>query len=86
MERINFINADLEYIRADLNLSGSSQLIIIEISGKDIKKEYDTTKPVGDMGRAADYSLAYNTLGWKPKVSIEEGLTSHSYLRSHGEI
>ena len=32
--------------------------VVIEISGKDIKKEYDTTKPVGDIGRAADCSLA----------------------------
>ena len=64
--------------------------VVIEISGKDIKKEYDTTKPVGDIGRAADCSLANSTLGWKPRVSIEEGLRetyewAFSHLKSHGK-
>ena len=47
---------------------------VIEISGKNIKKKYDLTKPVGDLGRAADCSLAEEVLGWKPKVGLDEGL------------
>ena len=47
---------------------------VIEISGKNIKKKYDLTKPVGDLGRAADCSLAEKVLGWKPKIGLDEGL------------
>lgn len=44
------------------------------VIGKDINVEYDTTKPEGDIGRCADYSLATKILGWSPKVSFEDGL------------
>jgi GDP-D-mannose 3',5'-epimerase len=47
---------------------------IVEISGKDIAIEYDTTKPEGDLGRCADYSKARDVLGWKPKVAFYDGL------------
>ena len=47
---------------------------VIEISGKNIEKKHDLTKPVGDLGRAADCSLAEEVLGWKPKVGLDEGL------------
>ena len=47
---------------------------IIDISEKEIHKENDLTKPEGDIGRAADCSLAKKILGWEPKVSIDEGL------------
>jgi GDP-D-mannose 3', 5'-epimerase len=62
---------------------------VIEISGKSIKKEHDLTKPVGDLGRAADCGLAELLLGWKPKVDIDEGLErtykwASEYLKSHG--
>jgi nucleoside-diphosphate-sugar epimerase len=65
--------------------------IIIKISGKKIVKEHDLTKPVGDMGRAADATLAKVLLGWQPRISLEEGLTrtyewAASYLKSHGMI
>jgi nucleoside-diphosphate-sugar epimerase len=41
---------------------------------KDIEIFYDTTKPEGDLGRCADYSLANKTLGWEPLVNLENGL------------
>ncbi len=47
---------------------------IIEISGKDIKLFYDISKPEGDKARCADYSKAREVLGWKPEISLEEGL------------
>ena len=46
-----------------------------KVANKDIAVEYDTTKPEGDIGRCADYSLAKQVLGWSPKVSLEDGLT-----------
>jgi len=47
---------------------------IVKISEKDINVVFDTTKPEGDKARAADYTLASKILGWKPTVSLEEGL------------
>ena len=47
---------------------------IVAISGKDIKIQYDHTKPEGDRGRCADAAKAQEVLGWSPRVSLEEGL------------
>ena len=64
---------------------------VIEISGKNIEKKYDLTKPTGDLGRAADCSLAEEVLGWKPKVSLNEGLRrtyewAEQFLKSYPTI
>jgi len=48
--------------------------IIIKISGKRITKKYDPSKPQGVRGRNADLTLMEKVLGWRPKVSLEEGL------------
>lgn len=48
--------------------------MITKISGKKITKKYDLTAPQGVRGRNADVSLARKTLGWEPRVSLEEGL------------
>ena len=45
-----------------------------KVIAKDVEIEYDTSKPEGDIGRCADYSLATKLLGWSPRVSLEEGL------------
>jgi len=49
--------------------------LIIEISGKKIKKQYDSTKPQGVRGRNADLNLIKNVLNWEPKTTYREGLT-----------
>ena len=48
--------------------------MIVKISGKKINKVYDPTKPQGVRGRNADLSLVTKIVGWKPVVSLEEGL------------
>lgn len=48
--------------------------IIIKISGKEIAVKYDTTKPEGDKGRSGNCQKALSILGWKPKISLEDGL------------
>ena len=48
--------------------------MIIEISGKNIQKEYDQTKPVGVRSRNADVTLLRKMFYWQPKVSYREGL------------
>jgi len=48
--------------------------MIIETSGKNIKKQYDVTAPQGVRGRNADLTLVRNKIGWEPKISLEEGL------------
>jgi GDP-D-mannose 3',5'-epimerase len=41
---------------------------------KDIDIVFDATKPEGDIGRCADYSLAKEILNWSPKVDFITGL------------
>lgn len=36
---------------------------------------HDLSKPVGDIGRYYSGSAAYETLGWKPKIFIEKGIS-----------
>ena len=47
---------------------------IIDISSKNLKIEFDTTKPEGDVGRYPDISNAKNILDWQPKISLRDGL------------
>lgn len=47
---------------------------IIEISGKNIKPEFDSSKPVGPLSRTANLDKAKNLLNWQSKVSLDEGL------------
>jgi nucleoside-diphosphate-sugar epimerase len=47
---------------------------IVDISGKDIEIQFDTSKPEGDRGRCADYSRARRVLGWEPATGLREGL------------
>ena len=49
--------------------------MIVKKSEQDITIEYDITKPEGDFGRCADFSKAEKILGWKPQVTLEEGIT-----------
>ena len=65
--------------------------MVIKVFGKDIPIEYDTSKPVGDLGRSSDFAMARNILGWEPKVSLEEGISktyewAHGYLKEQGKI
>jgi nucleoside-diphosphate-sugar epimerase len=55
-----------------------STTLIEKTFRKRVGIKFDATKPEGDIGRCADYSLAYKELGWEPKISIEEGLKQTS--------
>lgn len=46
----------------------------VAASGREIEITYDTTKPEGDMDRAADWTKAREVLGWQPTVGVEEGI------------
>ncbi|MFH1504739.1 MAG: NAD-dependent epimerase/dehydratase family protein [Candidatus Omnitrophota bacterium] len=48
--------------------------MVAEAAGKKITKRYDTTKPQGVRGRNSDNTRINQVLGWKPKVSLEQGL------------
>jgi GDP-D-mannose 3',5'-epimerase len=49
--------------------------IIIKISGKTITKKYNSAAPQGVRGRNADLTLVKKVLNWKPKTTLEAGLT-----------
>ena len=48
---------------------------VIEVSGKDIEVEWDTTKNTVIWGQWCDCSLAKEELGWEAKTSLIDGLT-----------
>ena len=57
--------------------------MVMRISGRDKKVEYDWTAPEGVKGRVPDISFAKRLLGWEPKVTLEEGLPPpRDYVRS----
>ena len=47
---------------------------IIAHSGRDIRIEYDTSKPTIPTKLALDSSRAKRELGWEPSVSLDEGI------------
>jgi len=49
--------------------------ILVDISPDAIDISYDTTKPEGDLARAANFSKAERELGWQPKVDLNKGLS-----------
>jgi GDP-D-mannose 3', 5'-epimerase len=54
-----------------------------DIIMKNMELVFDTSKPEGDIGRCADYSLAKATLGWEPQVSLSVGLqTTYRWINS----
>ena len=48
---------------------------LIDKIDSNIKIKHDLSKPVGDIGRCANYSKAKKLLGWEPSVFLEEGLS-----------
>jgi len=61
--------------------------LVVKISGKDIQIVFDETKPEGDKARAADASKAAAILGWKPTVSLEEGLQkTYEWIKNEIEV
>ncbi|HRI56945.1 MAG TPA: SDR family NAD(P)-dependent oxidoreductase [Anaerolineae bacterium] len=49
-------------------------LTVRRLSGRDVPVEFDTSKPAGQAIRQADLSKAQALLGYRPQVSLEEGL------------
>lgn len=59
--------------------------MIASISGKEIIKKHDLTKPQGVRGRNSDNSKLATLLEWEPSVSLESGLlTTYHWIK--GEI
>jgi nucleoside-diphosphate-sugar epimerase len=48
--------------------------IIMRISGKNLRRVYNETKPKGVRGRNSDNRLIKKVLGWSPAIPLEEGL------------
>lgn len=53
---------------------GDLARLLIELSGKDVKVEFDTTKPDGPVRRSADTSKAFEKIGFRTEVPLREGL------------
>lgn len=48
--------------------------MVAKIARKEIRKQYDVSKPQGVRGRNSDNSKLRQELGWEPSVSLEAGL------------
>jgi nucleoside-diphosphate-sugar epimerase len=65
-----------------VNLGSSNPVSIRELAELVLKMTsykasitWDTSRPQGVRSRKADMSKAWKALGWKPRISLEEGLT-----------
>ena len=36
---------------------------------------HDLSKPIGDIGRCANFNKAKDLLGWEPSIFLEEGIS-----------
>ena len=56
---------------------------IVKISGKEITKKHDLSKPQGVAGRNSDNTRIRQILGWEPKYNLEKGLeTTYKWIES----
>ncbi len=51
-----------------------AETIVREVSSSEMEIYFDTTKPVGDLGRRADFTKAQMVLNWNPMVGLDVGL------------
>ena len=49
--------------------------IIEEIADYKVEKNYQLDKPKGVRGRSSDNSFVTKEIGWKPSLTLKEGLT-----------
>jgi len=59
--------------------------IVSFISGKEIIKKHDLSKPQGVRGRNSDNSKLRNIIGWEPSIELERGL-EQTYKWIHDKI
>lgn len=58
-------------------------VLINDVIKKPINVHFDTTKPEGDLGRCADYTIANKSLGWSPQLDLKEGLfDTYNWIKS----
>jgi len=67
--------------REPLNIGSDERVTIdeladmaIELAGKNVVKQYDTSKPQGVRGRNSDNTLIKQVLGWAPSIPLREGM------------
>jgi len=48
--------------------------IVCDVSGKELSKNHDLSKPQGVRGRNSDNSLLREVIGWEPQISIRKGI------------
>ncbi|MBA12484.1 MAG: NAD-dependent epimerase/dehydratase family protein [SAR202 cluster bacterium] len=60
--------------------------IVSEVSGKNLIKKHDLTKPQGVRGRNSDNSELNNILGWAPEYSLQDGLSiTYNWIKNELE-
>ena len=60
--------------------------IVSKVSGKNLIKKHDLTKPQGVRGRNSDNSELNNILGWAPEYSLQDGLSiTYNWIKNELE-
>ena len=65
--------------------------IISEISGKNITRQHDLSKPQGVRGRNSDNNMLRQVVDWEPQISLRDGLVGtygwiEAELRAAGRV
>jgi len=61
--------------QARTNAGYASQVTMVaDIADKEVKRQYDLTKPQGVRGSNSDNSRLREALAWVPQLSLERGL------------
>ena len=50
------------------------EYILLEISGKNLKKVYQPAEPTGCWKRSSDNTKIKELTGWKPEIPLKDGL------------
>jgi nucleoside-diphosphate-sugar epimerase len=57
--------------------------MLLEISGKDLRKAYQPAEPTGCWKRSSDNTLIQKLTGWKPGTPLKQGLrNTFEYVKS----
>ena len=57
--------------------------ILLEISGKNLKKVYQPAEPTGCWKRSSDNTKIKNLTGWKPEIPLKDGLKkTYNWVRN----
>ena len=66
---------------------GELAKLVVRVSGKKIKVRFDPSKPVGPLSRIPDITKARESIGWSPRVPIDDGIRlTYEWMRNEMKV